>query len=126
MLTGTTERLIEVPVEPAQKFLRQGNKFARNEQFSEAESVFRAAASLPDDEGNQIAKTAKNSRTEYFWDHRNRLVNVVDNGKSVEYDYDYQNRLVRRNDELFVHDGWQIASMHARKLPRMASCVASG
>ena len=62
-----------------------------------------------DDEGNRIAKVSKNSRTEYFWDHRNRLVRVVDNGKSVEYAYDYQNRLVRRNDELFVHDGWQIA-----------------
>jgi RHS repeat-associated protein len=36
-------------------------------------------------------------------------VRVLDNGKSVEYDYDHQNRLVRRNDELFVHDGWQIA-----------------
>jgi RHS repeat-associated protein len=38
----------------------------------------------------------------------NRLVKVLDNGKSVEYNYDYRNRLVRRNDELFVHDGWQI------------------
>ena len=42
-------------------------------------------------------------------DHRNRLVRVLDNGKSVEYDYDHQNRLVRRNDELFVNDGWQVA-----------------
>ena len=57
---------------------------------------------------NRIAKVSKNSKTEYVWDHRNRLVRVVDNGKSVEYAYDYQNRLVRRNDELFVHDGWQI------------------
>ena len=32
----------------------------------------------------------------------------VDDGVTV-FDYDYQNRLVRRNDELFVHDGWQIA-----------------
>jgi RHS repeat-associated protein len=62
-----------------------------------------------DDEGNRVSKVSKNSKTEYFWDHRNRLAKVVDNGKSVEYDYDYQNRLVRRNDELFVHDGWQIA-----------------
>jgi YD repeat-containing protein len=62
-----------------------------------------------DDEGNRIAKVSKDSKTEYFWDHRNRLVRVLDNGKSVEYDYDYQNRLVRRSDELFVHDGWQIA-----------------
>ena len=98
-----------VPLDPTSEFLRQGNKFARDEQFTDTESVFRAAASLPYDEGNRIAKTAKNSQTEYFWDHRNRLVKVVDNGKSVEYDYDYQNRLVRRNDELFVHDGWQIA-----------------
>jgi len=34
---------------------------------------------------------------------------VLDNGKSVEYNYDYHNRLVCRNDELFLHDGWQIA-----------------
>ena len=61
-----------------------------------------------DDEGNRIEKRSKDSSTRYEWDHRNRLVKVVDNGKSVEYDYDYQNRLVRRNDELFVHDGWQI------------------
>ena len=62
-----------------------------------------------DDEGNRVAKVSKNSKTEYFWDHRNRLVRVVDNGKSVEYNYDYLNRLVRRNDELFIHDGLQIA-----------------
>ena len=62
-----------------------------------------------DDEGNRVAKVSKNSKTEYFWDHRNRLVKVVDNGKSIEYNYDHLNRLVRRNDELFVHDGWQIA-----------------
>ena len=60
----------DAPLDPASELLRQGNKFARDEQFSEAESVFRAAASLPDDEGNRIAKTAKNSKTEYFWDHR--------------------------------------------------------
>ena len=52
---------------------------------------------------------SKDSLTCYIWDHRNRLVRVVDNGKSVEYEYDYQNCLVRRNDELFVHDGWQVA-----------------
>ena len=62
-----------------------------------------------DDEGNRIAKVSEDTRTEYFWDHRNRLVRVLDNGKSVEYSYDYQNRLVRRNDEFFLHDGWQIA-----------------
>jgi len=62
-----------------------------------------------DEEGNRIEKRSKDSSTRYEWDHRNRLVRVLDNGKSVEYDYDYQNRLVRRNDELFVHDGWQIA-----------------
>jgi RHS repeat-associated protein len=62
-----------------------------------------------DDEGNRIAKQSKDSLTCYEWDHRNRLIRVIDNGKSVEYAYDYQNRLVKRNDELFVHDGWQIA-----------------
>jgi len=62
-----------------------------------------------DGEGNRVSKVSKNSKTEYVWDHRNRLVKVIDNGKSVEYDYDYLNRLVRRNDELFVHDGWQVA-----------------
>ena len=62
-----------------------------------------------DDEGNRVSKVSKNSKMEYIWDHRNRLVKVVDNGKTVGYDYDYLNRLVRRNDELFVHDGWQVA-----------------
>ena len=35
------------PFDQTLELLRQGNKFARHEQFSEAESVFRAAASLP-------------------------------------------------------------------------------
>ena len=37
----------DTPLDPASELLRQGNKFARDEQFSDAESVFRAAASLP-------------------------------------------------------------------------------
>jgi len=35
------------PPDPASELLRQGNKFARDEQFSDAERVFRAAVSLP-------------------------------------------------------------------------------
>jgi YD repeat-containing protein len=61
-----------------------------------------------DAEGNHVSKISKKSRTEYFWDHRNRLVKVIADGRMVEYVYDYQNRLVKRNDEFFVHDGWQI------------------
>jgi RHS repeat-associated protein len=61
-----------------------------------------------DNEGNRIAKVSKKSRTEYFWDHRNRLVKVVADGKIVEYTYDHLNRLLQRNNEYFVHDGWQI------------------
>jgi hypothetical protein len=26
-----------------------------------------------DDEGNRVSKVSKSSKTEYFWDHRNRL-----------------------------------------------------
>ena len=37
----------DAPLEPALELLRQGNKFARDGQFSDAESVFRAADSLP-------------------------------------------------------------------------------
>jgi predicted O-linked N-acetylglucosamine transferase (SPINDLY family) len=37
----------DVPLEPALQLLRQGNQFASCEQFSDADSVFRAAASLP-------------------------------------------------------------------------------
>jgi RHS repeat-associated protein len=61
-----------------------------------------------DAEGNRISKISKKSRTDYFWDHHNRLVKVVADGKMVEYVYDYQNRLVKRNDVFFVHDGWQV------------------
>ena len=45
--TETEPALHNVPLEPASELLRQGNKFAKDEQFSDAESVFRAAASLP-------------------------------------------------------------------------------
>jgi RHS repeat-associated protein len=61
-----------------------------------------------DSEGNRVIKISKKSRTDYFWDHRNCLVKVIIDGKMVKYVYDYQNRLVKRNDEFFVHDGWQI------------------
>ncbi len=61
-----------------------------------------------DGEGNRVAKISGKSRTEYFWDHRNRLVKAVCNGKKVEYGYDYRNRLTRRNEEIFLHDGWQV------------------
>jgi RHS repeat-associated protein len=61
-----------------------------------------------DSEGNRITKISKKSRTEYFWDHRNRLVKVIADGKIVEYIYDYQNRLMKRNDDFFVHNDWQI------------------
>ena len=48
----------------------------------------------------------------YNWDHRNRLTGVtVGSGRKrreVRYRYDYSNRLTKRNDEFFVHDGWQI------------------
>jgi len=77
-----------------------------------------------DDEGNRVEKRSKDSLTRYEWDHHNRLVRVLDNGKSVEYDYDYQNRLVRRNDELFVHDGWQVAC--SLKNGRIAHCYLWG
>ena len=33
--------------EPASELLRQGNKFARDEQFSDADRVFRAAVMMP-------------------------------------------------------------------------------
>jgi len=36
----------DAPPDPALELLRQENKFARYEQFSDAERVFRAAASL--------------------------------------------------------------------------------
>jgi len=39
------------PLEPASRLLRQGNKFASCEQFSEADKVFRTAASLPGGKG---------------------------------------------------------------------------
>ena len=47
------------------------------------------------------------SLARYAWDHRDRLVQVVVDGEPTAYSYDYRNRLVRRNDEIFVHDGWQ-------------------
>ena len=84
---------------------RKTYETGKNNQLT-SDGVFRYTY---DDEGNRVSKVSKNSRTEYFWDHRNRLIKVVDNGKTVGYDYDYRNRMIRRNGELFVHDGWQVA-----------------
>jgi RHS repeat-associated protein len=67
-----------------------------------------------DDEGNRISKTSLTTgeKTAYNWDHRNRLIGVaIGSGwkkQQVQYRYDYMNRLTHRNDELFVHDGWQV------------------
>jgi hypothetical protein len=48
----------------------------------------------------------------YNWDYRNRLVEVtIGSGRKkqqVQYHYDYLNRLTHRNNELFVHNGWQV------------------
>ena len=85
-----------------------------------------------DNEGNRLTKTRISSatvddyKTEYTWDHRNRLTSVVlknnSNAKKKDllYDYDHLNRLVRRkadNDgngtidqtDVYAHDGYQIA-----------------
>ncbi|MCL2120048.1 MAG: hypothetical protein FWH27_16650, partial [Planctomycetaceae bacterium] len=72
-----------------------------------------------DDEGNRVAKTslATGESTKYVWDHRNRLVRVDLPKEVVAYTYDYMNRMTRRNDEFFVHDGWQIvASLKNNKI----------
>ncbi len=70
-----------------------------------------------DDEGNRTSKGA----TKYHWDHRNRLVKVVNGDQTVEYKYDHLNRLYKRTvsdgDEIFVHNGWQIVcSLKDKKL----------
>ncbi len=70
-----------------------------NRLLSDAESEYQY-----DNEGNRVAK----GDTKYFWDHRNRLTKVTTPAETVEYVYDYKNRLVKRNDETFVHDGWQV------------------
>lgn len=63
-----------------------------------------------DAEGNRIMQKSKSGEvTQYEWDHRNRLMKVVMKNEKNEYEYDFRNRLVKRNDEFFVHDGWQIA-----------------
>ena len=84
-----------------------------------------------DSEGNRLTKTRISSalvddyRTEYTWDHRNRLAGVVQKNNSLTkkkelfYEYDYLNRLVRRRldntgggtvgqTDVYVHDGYQI------------------
>jgi RHS repeat-associated protein len=67
-----------------------------------------------DREGNRISKTSKKdgSKTNYFWDNRNRLVKIETPSETIEYVYDYLNRLVKRtqdkNETHFIHDGWQI------------------
>lgn len=82
-----------------------------------------------DDEGNRTAKVhiGTGARTEYTWDHRNRLVNVTekDSGgavlSTVEQSYDLFNRWVRsevdsngpasggESERIFAYDGLQIA-----------------
>jgi RHS repeat-associated protein len=80
-----------------------------------------------DDEGNMVAKEEISSgeRTEYEWDHRNRLVRIVSKDEFdavtqvVEQTYDYQNRWVRSqidadgdedfdSERFFAYDGNQI------------------
>ena len=81
-----------------------------------------------DDEGNRTArqKISTGERTEYQWDHRNRLTKVTEKNASgqvtrtAEHSYDVFNRWVRRRvdmdgagpgaptDAFFVHDGQQI------------------
>jgi YD repeat-containing protein len=74
---------------------------------------FRYTYDNDDDEGNRISKTSLTTgeKTAYNWDHRNRLIGVtIGSGRKkqqVQYRYDYMNRLTRRNDEFFVHNGWQ-------------------
>ncbi|MCL2624128.1 MAG: hypothetical protein FWD31_10735 [Planctomycetaceae bacterium] len=81
-----------------------------------------------DGEGNRLTKTrissaaADDYKTEYVWDHRNRLTSVIqkDNANTTKRTttmaYDYLNRLTLRDTytsgnirEVFVHDGWQIS-----------------
>ncbi|MGI6418336.1 MAG: RHS repeat-associated core domain-containing protein [Thermoguttaceae bacterium] len=82
-----------------------------------------------DAEGNRIKRTnmATGEATEYVWDHRNRLVAVIDRAsdggpilQSVEYAYDSQNRWIAKSldadgdgpeeatSTYFVYDGNQI------------------
>jgi len=63
-----------------------------------------------DGEGNRVEKMSISTgeKTQYTWDHRNRLTQVVTPKESVVYAYDYLNRMTRRNSEFVVHDGWQI------------------
>ena len=62
-----------------------------------------------DAEGNRVVKKSKTGEvTQYVWDHRNRLVQVILPKETVSYSYDYMNRMTRRNDEFVVHDGWQV------------------
>ena len=65
-----------------------------------------------DDEGNRVKKVslATGESTQYVWDHRNRLIQVKTPKEAVNYVYDFRNRLVKRNDEFFVHDEWQIVA----------------
>jgi uncharacterized protein RhaS with RHS repeats len=72
-----------------------------------------------DNEGNRIEKKSlkSNETVKYEWDHRNRLVKVTTLKETVGYVYDYLNRMIKRNDEFWVHDGWQIvASLKNNKI----------
>ncbi len=73
-----------------------------NQLLSDGENEYKY-----DDEGNRIAK----GNIRYEWDHRNRLTKVITPEEIVAYSYDHLNRLVSRNEEFFVHDGWQIVKV---------------
>ena len=63
-----------------------------------------------DNEGNRMTKTAISGGavTSYTWDHRNRLTQAVTPATTVTYAYDYLNRMTKRNNDVYVHDGWQV------------------
>ena len=87
---------------------------------------------LYDDEGNCISKTristdpADDWRTEYTWDHRNRLTRVVVKNRSgafmdvFEYSYDYLNRRIRKADYLDFTD-----ERYEYQIPRGDNAVAT-
>ena len=63
-----------------------------------------------DNEGNRLTKTtiSGGAVTSYTWDHRNRLVQVITPTAAVNYEYDYANRMTKRNNDVYVHDGYQV------------------
>jgi RHS repeat-associated protein len=82
-----------------------------------------------DNEGNRTKRTLKDDTaltTEYVWDHRNRLMSVIDKSgttvtQSIVYTYDAQGRRVKRmfdangavaggvSNEYFVYDGDELS-----------------